>query len=93
MEPIHSKAYMVLYSVRESLKEDNKSMLGMGIIRKSKSPYASPVVIVKKKDGSNRVCVDFRNLDRLTLFDSIALENKCIVLDSFGGMTNVRRDH
>ena len=45
-------------------------MLDMGIIKTSKSPYASPVVIVKKKDGSNRVCADFGKLNRLTLLDS-----------------------
>lgn len=44
-------------------------MLKMGVIRESNSPYASPVVVVKKKDGSNRVCVDFRKLNKLTIFN------------------------
>ena len=44
-------------------------MLDLGIIRESKSPYASPVVIVKKSDESNRVCVDYRKLNKLTVFD------------------------
>jgi hypothetical protein len=44
-------------------------MLQMGVIRESKSPYASPVVVVRKKDGTNRVCVDYRKLNRLTVFD------------------------
>jgi hypothetical protein len=41
----------------------------MGVARESKSPYASPVVIVRKKDGTNRVCVDYRKLNRVTEFD------------------------
>jgi len=68
-EPVTSKPYPVLYSMRESLKKDIDDMLKMGVIRESNSPYASPVVVVKKKDGSNRVCVDYRKLNKLTVFD------------------------
>jgi hypothetical protein len=67
-EPIRSKPYAIPYNVRESLKEDIQAMLQMGVIRESKSPYASPVVVVRK-DGTNRVCVDYRKLNRLTVFD------------------------
>ena len=34
-------------------------MMDTGIVRESSSPYASPLVVVKKKDGSNRCCVDY----------------------------------
>ena len=40
----------------------------MGVVRSSTSPYASPIVMVKK-DGSNRVCVDFRKLNKITEVD------------------------
>ena len=68
-EPIRSKPYPVLYSMRESFKKDIDDMMKMGVIRESNSPYASPVVVVKKKDGSNRVCVDYQTLNKLTVFD------------------------
>nr|XP_006823664.1 PREDICTED: uncharacterized protein LOC100372741 [Saccoglossus kowalevskii] len=68
-EPIRSRPYPVPYSVRESLKEDIQSMLKMGVIRETESPYASPVVIVRKKDGSNRICIDYRKLNKVTVFD------------------------
>ena len=42
-------------------------MLDLGIIRTSASPYASPIVVVKKKDGSNRICVDYRKLNKVTV--------------------------
>lgn len=68
-EPVRSKPYPVPYSMRESLKKDIDDMMKMGVIRESNSPYASPVVVVRKKDGSNRVCVDHRKLNKLTVFD------------------------
>ncbi|XP_068235502.1 uncharacterized protein [Palaemon carinicauda] len=68
-EPVRSKTYRVPYGVRASLRKEIKDMLDMGIIQESASPYASPVVMVKKSDGSNRVCIDFRKLNRITIFD------------------------
>ena len=68
-EPVGSKPYPVPYSMRESLKKDIDDMMKMGVIRESNSPFASPVVVVKKRDGSNRVCVDYRKLNKLTIFD------------------------
>ena len=44
-------------------------MLGLGIIRESSSPFAFPIVIVKEKDGSDRICVDYRKLNKLTVAD------------------------
>ena len=68
-EPVMSKAYPVSYSMRKSLKKDIDCMMKMGVIRESSSPYASPMVVVKKKDGSNRVCIEYRKLNKLTVFD------------------------
>lgn len=68
-EPVRSRPYPVPYSIRESLRRDIVDMIKMGVIRESSSPYASPVVVVKKKDNTNRVCVDYRKLNKLTVFD------------------------
>ena len=49
------------------VKEYIEDMLGKGYIRPSTSPYAAPVLIVKKPDGGLRVCVDYRALNALTI--------------------------
>ncbi|KAK7091989.1 hypothetical protein V1264_009601 [Littorina saxatilis] len=67
--PVGSKPYPIPFQARESLKKDIDNMLKMGVIRESSSPYSSPVVVVKKKDGTNRVCIDFRKVNKITVFD------------------------
>ena len=54
--PIRCKPYPLLYAMREQLRNDADSMLEMGVVRPSALPSASPTVMVKKEDGSNRVC-------------------------------------
>ena len=48
-------------------------MLELGIIQESELPYASSIVIVKKKDGSNRICIDYRKLNKFMLADPEAM--------------------
>ena len=47
-------------AVQYSLKRAITTMLKVGFKEESTSPYASPIVLVRKKDGSNRFCIDFR---------------------------------
>ena len=56
--------------MQEEERHDEDSMLEMGVLRLSTSPYASPIVMVKKKDSSNMVCVDFQKLDKTTEVDT-----------------------
>ena len=53
----------------EEFRDAISDLLDTGVISKSKSPYASPVVLVKKKDKTLRVCVDFRKLNTRTVKD------------------------
>ncbi|XP_077862642.1 uncharacterized protein LOC144344640 [Saccoglossus kowalevskii] len=67
--PIRSKPYSLPYAIRENLRQDIEDMLKTVVISKSSSPYTSPVVIVEKKNGSNRICVDYRKLNKVTVTD------------------------
>ncbi|XP_035770170.1 uncharacterized protein LOC118455412 [Neolamprologus brichardi] len=60
---------------REAVKQHLKELLNAGVIRESESPYASPIVVVRKKDGSIRLCVDYRKLNARTIRDAYALPN------------------
>ena len=68
--PVRSRPYLLPYALRENLKREIEDMISFGIIRESNSPFASPIVIVKKKDGTNRICVDYRKLNKLTVADT-----------------------
>ena len=57
----------------KEVREHINLLLKTGIIRKSKSPWASNVVLVRKKDNTLRLCVDFRQLNKKTKKDAYAL--------------------
>lgn len=64
-----------------------KKQLDTGVITKSTSPWASPMVFVKKKDGTTRPCVDYRRLNELTRKDAYPLPSIQDCLDSLSGAT------
>ena len=52
---------------REVIDKAINEMIDADVIRRSRSPWSFPVVIVDKKDGSKRFCVDFRRLNKITV--------------------------
>ena len=67
--PIHCPPYRVGPKERQIISDLTSSMWANEVIRKSSSPWASPVVLVSKKDGSLRFCVDYRKLNAITVRD------------------------
>ena len=73
--PMRSRAYPVPHATREVVKAEIESMMKLGVIEQSESPYASPIVLVRKSDGSNRFCIDYRRLNAITVFDPEPIPN------------------
>ena len=69
-EPVRTRPYPLPFALREEVNREIQSMLDNHIIEPSTAAYLSPIVVVKKRDGSNRICVDYRKLNKVTLFDS-----------------------
>ena len=72
-------------AVRREEMAQVQQMLSSNVIRPSNSPWASPMVMVRKKDGSLRFCVDFRQLNAATVKDAHPLPRIDDLLDALHG--------
>ena len=84
-DPICTTPYRRSPKDRKIIEELIEEMLEAGIIRPSESPYASPVVVVSKKDGTKRMCVDYRLINAKTIRDSYPLPLVADALDACAG--------
>ncbi len=70
---------------RVEIERQVQDLLKEGLITKSNSPWSSPVVLVSKKDGSKRLCIDYRQLNAVTTKDAYPLPRIDESLDALGG--------
>nr|GEY16711.1 putative reverse transcriptase domain-containing protein [Tanacetum cinerariifolium] len=66
-EPISKAPYRMPPIELKELKDHLQELLERGLIRPSVSPWGAPVLFVKKKDGSMRLCIDYRELNKITI--------------------------
>ncbi|UYV66767.1 K02A2.6-like, partial [Cordylochernes scorpioides] len=83
--PIKQRPYRVSPRERSIIQTEVDNMLQLGIIQPSDSPWSSPVVLVKNKDGTWRFCVDYPRLNKITRKDVYPLPRIDYTLDSLRG--------
>ncbi|WVZ80303.1 hypothetical protein U9M48_027793 [Paspalum notatum var. saurae] len=83
--PIAKRQYRVAPKEQELIKENIDELLGKGFIQPSSSPWAFPVLFVDKKDGSRRMCVDYRALNDVTIKNKYPLPRIDDLFDQLQG--------
>ena len=82
--PIYQRPYRAALTKRHVIDESVDEMLADGVIEPSISPWASPVTLVPKRDGTWRFCVDYRKLNDITTKDRYPLPHIQDIFDSVG---------
>ena len=90
--PFRVKAYPVPFALKKEMDKEVSEMRKADIIESSVSEYASsPVVVVRKPDGSVGYCLDFRKLNAKTVFDAEPVPNQEVILNRMGADNLISR--
>nr|GFC58897.1 Ty3/gypsy retrotransposon protein [Tanacetum cinerariifolium] len=87
IKPINIKPHRCPHYQKEIMTNLITDMLADGVIQPSQSPYSSPVLLVQKKDGTWRFCVDYRALNAATIRDRFPIPTVDELLDELQGAT------
>ncbi|XP_017431896.1 uncharacterized protein LOC108339268 [Vigna angularis] len=83
--PVKVKPYRYPHNQKEEIENLVEGMLKEGILQPSNSPFSSPIILVKKKDGTWRVCTDYRALNAITIKDSFPIPTVDELIDELYG--------
>jgi len=86
VKPIKARPFRMAPKEKELISEEIDRLVTEGIVRPSQSEWSSNIVLVRKKDGSHRMCVDYRNLNSVTRKDVYPLPRIDDILDTLRGM-------
>jgi transposase InsO family protein len=84
-EPVRHSYRSIPNPLYAEVKDYLQNLISKGFIRKSKSPYCSPMVCVRKKDGTLRLCIDYRRINQKSVADIRPLPRIQDALESLGG--------
>ena len=83
--PINVRPYRYSALQKNVIEKVIQETLHARVIRASQSPYSSPIVLVKKRDGSSKLCVDYRQLNKHTILDKFPIPVIEELLDELHG--------
>ena len=83
--PVRQRAYRTSPVIKSEIHNQINTLLDQDVVEDSHSPWSSPIVMVMKKDGSYRFCIDYRKLNKLTIKDSHPLPRTDDILDALSG--------
>ncbi|KAI4896830.1 hypothetical protein NFI96_026674, partial [Prochilodus magdalenae] len=83
--PVRRKGYTIPIAKQQFLDKEIEAMLKEGIIEPSTSPWSAPVVLVPKKDGGTRLCIDYRALNAKTYLDGFPMPQVQEICESLYG--------
>lgn len=85
--PIYVSPRRLSHSDKEIARKQINELINEGVIQPSSSEYASPIVLVKKKNGEHRMCIDYRALNNITCKDNFPLPLMDDCIEFLGGKT------
>lgn len=83
--PIRRKSYRQSHQHKTEIERLVQELLDCGVITRSKSPFSAPVILVRKKDGSYRLCIDYQALNKITIKDKFPIPFVDELLDELHG--------
>ena len=89
--PIAKSPYRLAPTELNELKKQLEELLEKGFIQPSSSPWGAPILFVKKKDGSMRMCIDYRELNKVTIKNKYPLPRIDDLFDQLQGVVSFQR--
>ena len=88
-QPVRLPPYRLPHAYRQAVKDELEEMISSGIIEPATSEWSAPIVLVKKRDGSLRLCVDYRRLNQVSMSDAYPMPRVDDLIDRVGKSTYI----